>query len=204
MGLGPWAAHQARLHCARVWLSPLLCWEHEAAQEGTHRSIGRDQLDQEPSRAARGKGGELGGKRKIHGAVATSRLWLPASSSRAMEEARAAIGALTFAPRASHSGNPGTTCPVLCKHPATLGGRDSRRMRPAMAEMQSDALLGHDPARYGSVPAPVQRSCHGRWGQTPASSAPSAQRHCWVLDSCRVGALGSIAHSPALSLGSLS
>lgn len=94
--------------------------------------------------------------------------------------------------------------PCDVQAPCNAGGPGLRRMRPATAETHSDALLGHDPARYGSEPAQVQRSCHGRWVQTPAGSAPSAQRHCWVLDSCRVGVLSSIPHSPALSLGSLS
>lgn len=85
VGPGPWAAHEAGLCLAQVWLSPLFCRElqagnseQQAAQEGTHHRIGRDQLEQEPFPGLQRAKGRAGDRRKSHGTVAMSGLQLPA------------------------------------------------------------------------------------------------------------------------------
>ena len=147
VGPGPRAAHRAGLCSARVWLSPLLCQEcqaggskQQAAQEGTRHGIRRDQLDQEPSWGCKEEGGGLGAGEKViapwpHPSCGSQPGKTPCPRAGQCTQQQPGDGgdqgshwgrfALTFTPRGSRSGNPGTACPTLCKHPAMPGGRDS-------------------------------------------------------------------------------
>lgn len=78
--------------------------------------------------------------------------------------------ALTFAPRSSCSGNLGTACPTLCKHPATPGDQNSdtgTRPWQRCSPMPCLGMTRHDAAL-----------CQGRCGGTTAAdgcSCPLAQ-----------------------------
>lgn len=99
-------------------------------------SIGRDQLDQEPSQAARSRGEGWGQEEKPQHSsdiqtVAPSQGGHPAADAPSTASDGGDQGghrghlALTFAPRRSRSGNPGTTCSTLRKCPAMSRGWDS-------------------------------------------------------------------------------
>lgn len=93
--------------------------------------------------------------------------------------------ALTFAPRGSCSGNPSTTCPTLCKCPATSRGWDS----------DADTWLqqGHSPTSCSGTTQHVVALCQVDGLSHPPTQprAPTSTAECAIA----VG-LGCLAASP--------